>query len=74
MKKRHGKTTILIRIVFLWIVNHILLFVTAASQLDDIAKQAYQRALNDYRNQKIDEKNAELKAKGINIRNLNKKL
>jgi len=73
MKKRQGKTTILIRIVFLWIVNRILFFSTV-SLPDDSVKQAYQRALNDYRNKKIDDKNAEMMKKGINIRNLNKKL
>ncbi|MEY1424127.1 hypothetical protein AB7038_09970 [Morganella morganii] len=73
MKKQQGKTTILIRIVFLWIVDRILFF-SAASLPDDSIKQAYQRALNDYRNKKIDEKNAEMTKKGINIRNLNKKL
>ncbi|MTC71463.1 hypothetical protein [Providencia sp. wls1914] len=41
--------------------------------LNSAIDRASKRPLNDFRNRKIDEKNAEMK-NGVNLKNLNKKL
>ena len=72
MSKYRTKITMLVRIVSLWVLS--ILPLSPAMILSTSIERAYRRALNDYRNLKIDEKNAELNKNNIKLKNLNKKL
>ncbi|HHR5899238.1 TPA: hypothetical protein ACS7XC_000093 [Providencia alcalifaciens] len=72
MTKQRIKTFLLIRLVSLWILSWIPF--SGGGALNIAIDRAYKRVLNDFRNRKIDEKNAEMKKNGINLKNLNKKL
>ncbi|UBX48742.1 hypothetical protein LDO51_16580 [Providencia alcalifaciens] len=73
MTKRWIKTFQLIKLVLLWVLSWVP-FPGDGGVLSSAIDRAYKRALNDFRNRKIDEKNAEMKKNGVNIKNLNKKL
>ena len=73
MTKRWIKTVLFIKLVLLWIFSWIP-FPGGEGILNNAIDRAYKRALNDFRNSKIDEKNAEMKKNGVNLKNLNKKL
>lgn len=73
MSKRKLKITILIKLVPLWLLSWIP-FPGGGWVLNNAIDRAYLRALNDYRNLKIDENNAVMKENGVKLKNLNKKL
>ncbi|HHR6080671.1 TPA: hypothetical protein ACS7ZY_003067 [Providencia alcalifaciens] len=73
MTKRWIKTFLFIKLVLLWIFSWIP-FPGSGGILNNAIDREYKRALNDFRNRKIDEKNAEMKKNGVNLKNLNKKL
>ncbi|MCT6515925.1 hypothetical protein GY03_01315 [Proteus vulgaris] len=73
MKKRQWNIILIIKLSILWVLKWIP-FLYSGGVINSAIDEAYQLTLNDYRNKKIDKKNAEMKEKGINIKNLNKKL
>lgn len=73
MSKRKLKINILIKLVPLWLLSWIP-FPGGGGVLNNAIDRAYLRALNDYRNLKIDENNAVMKENGVKLKNLNKKL
>ncbi len=73
MSKKWRKIIKLIKLVSLWMLSWVP-FPGGGGMLNNAIDRAYLRTLNDYRNQKIDEKNAEMKENGVKLKNLNKKL
>lgn len=73
MTKAWIKTFLLIKLILLWILSWVP-FPGGGGVLNSVIDRAYRRALNDFRNSKIDEKNAEMKKNGVNLKNLNKNL
>ncbi|HHR6131306.1 TPA: hypothetical protein ACS72K_002934 [Providencia alcalifaciens] len=73
MAKRWIKTFQLIKLALLCFLSWIP-FPGGGGSLNNAINRAYKRALNDFHNSKVDEKNAEMKKNGVNLKNLNKKL
>lgn len=73
MSKRRAKIVLLIKLIPLWLLSWIP-FPGGGGVLNNAIDRAYLRTLNDYRNLKIDEKNAEMEENGVKLKNLNKKL
>lgn len=73
MSKRREKIVLLIKLIPLWLLSWIP-FPGGGGVLNNAIDRAYLRALNDYRNLKIDENNAVMKENGVKLKNLNKKL
>ncbi|WP_224057757.1 hypothetical protein [Providencia alcalifaciens] len=73
MTKRWIKAILFIKLVLLWMLSWVP-FPGGGGVLNNAIDRAYKRARNDFRNRKIDEKNAEMRKNGVNLKNLNKKL
>lgn len=73
MEKSWITAKLYIKLVILWILSWIP-FTGHGINISISIQNAYQGILNDLRNRKIDKQNTELKEKGINLKNRNKKL